>query len=618
MAGLVPAPAPVAAAGNGYWHTDGSRIVDDAGNQVKIAGVNWFGLETGTFAPHGLWSRGYKDMMDQMKNLGYNAIRLPYSNEALAGGAKPNGIDYSKNPDLANLSPVEIMDRIVAYAGQIGMKVILDQHRPDSQAQSSLWYTGSLSESRWIDDWKMLASRYNNNATVIGADLHNEPHDNACWGCGDAATDWKEAATRAGNAILSANPNWLIIVEGVQAYNNQYYWWGGNLQGVKANPVTLSVAHRLVYSTHDYPASVTSQPWLNDAAFPGNLAAVWDTNWGYIAKQNIAPVLVGEFGSKLETDKDKQWFDSIVSYIKNNNLSWTFWSWNPDSGDTNGLLLDDWATVNSQKQQALSTIQGSTFAPSPAGAATTPAPSAAATPAPAAAAPAASAAPSNVTYTVTNQWNNGFLANVTLTNQGGQPLTGWNIQFSFPDGQKLVQSWSASMNQNGNTVTVSPVDWNRSIPAYGSTTFGFQGSYSGANSAPAVFAVTGSGITSLIPTVTPSPAPTATATTPAAAPVSGKLTVWWPTLGSSISGTQPFKAVLEGSDISSYSMYWQVDNGQMNQMGNSTQDAPHKESQVDVSGWNWKGAGPYAVKFTAKNPAGQVLGEAQVSVTVQH
>src|SRR5689334_22083136 len=36
-------------------HAEGGRIVDAHGNEVVLTGVNWFGLETGTFAPHGLW-----------------------------------------------------------------------------------------------------------------------------------------------------------------------------------------------------------------------------------------------------------------------------------------------------------------------------------------------------------------------------------------------------------------------------------------------------------------------------------------------------------------------------------------------------------------------------------
>ncbi len=59
----------------------------------------------------------------------------------------------------------------------------------------------------------------------------------------------------------------------------------------------------------------------------------------------------------LQTDKDKQWFASIVNYIKVGQLNWTFWSLNPDSGDTGGITNDDWKTVVAAKQQALQTIQ---------------------------------------------------------------------------------------------------------------------------------------------------------------------------------------------------------------------------------------------------------------------
>ncbi len=110
------------------------------------------------------------------------------------------------------------MDKIIGYASQLGLRIILDRHRPDSGAQSALWYTSQYPESRWISDWQMLASRYKNNPMVIGADLHNEPHAPACWGCGNTTVDWRLAAERAGNAILSVNSNWLIFVEGVGWY----------------------------------------------------------------------------------------------------------------------------------------------------------------------------------------------------------------------------------------------------------------------------------------------------------------------------------------------------------------------------------------------------------------
>lgn len=356
---LVSTTAGAAALGDGYWHTNGHRIEDSGNRAVRIAGINWFGLETGNYAPHGLWARGYRSMLDQMKAQGYNTIRLPYSNQLFDAGSTPNGIDFAQNPDLAGLTGVQVMDKIVAYAGAIGMRILLDRHRPDAGGQSELWYSASCSEARWIDDWTMLASRYRGNTTVIGADLHNEPHGAACWGCGDPARDWRLAAERAGNAILAVNPDWLIVVEGVESYGGQNYWWGGNLAGAGAAPVRLNVANRLVYSTHDYPASVHAQPWFSAPDYPANLPALWDATWGYLHRSGVAPVLVGEFGTKLETPSDKQWLAALAGYLGNgaDGVHWTFWSWNPNSGDTGGLLMDDWQTINADKQAMLRPLQ---------------------------------------------------------------------------------------------------------------------------------------------------------------------------------------------------------------------------------------------------------------------
>lgn len=367
----VVAGMPTSGVAPGYFKTAGNQIVDANGQVVRLSGVNWFGMESANFAPHGLWSRGYQEMMDQMKQTGFNTIRLPISNQLLDQGSKPNGIDFSKNADLQGLNGLQVLDKIVAYAGKIGLRIFLDHHRSDAGAGtegSGLWYTSAYPESRFIADWKMLAARYANNPTVIGADLHNEPHGPATWGDGNLATDWRLAAEKAGNAILAANPNWLIIVEGIEFGTSGNYWWGGNLSKAGAFPVRLDVANKLVYSTHDYPASVYQQSWFGAANYPENLPAIWDKNWGYLFKNGTAPVLVGEFGTKLESASDKLWLEALVKYMQGGinggalaqgqqGPSWTYWSWNPNSGDTGGILADDWKTVNLAKLNLIQPMQ---------------------------------------------------------------------------------------------------------------------------------------------------------------------------------------------------------------------------------------------------------------------
>ena len=126
----------------------------------------------------------------------------------------------------------------------------------------------------------MLAARYAEDDTVIGVDLHNEPHGEACWGCGDPRRDWAAAATRAGNAVLEENPRLLVIIEGVQHQGNGAgTWWGGGLADVRRHPIRLDVPDRVVYSPHDYPSSIHPQSWFSDPAYPASLPAQWDRTW---------------------------------------------------------------------------------------------------------------------------------------------------------------------------------------------------------------------------------------------------------------------------------------------------------------------------------------------------
>jgi endoglucanase len=328
------------------FHTCGARILGADGQPVQMTGVSWFGMETGTYAPHGLWTRNWKAMLDQIAALGFNTVRLPFSNDALLPGRMPQNINYDLNPDLAGKTSLEVMDMLIQGAADRGLKVILDRHRPTADGQSELWYTDAVPEQRWIADWTMLAQRYRGQPALLGMDLHNEPRGAATWGSGDPATDWRLAAERAGNAILAVNPYVLIFVQGVERSADDWYWWGGNFTDARSAPVQLDVPGRVVYSPHDYGPDVYDQPWFDAPDFPNNLSAIWDAHWGYLAKEGSAPVVLGEFGGKsVGQDADGVWQRTLMDYAQQNGVGWLNWSFNPDSGDTGGLLADDWLSV---------------------------------------------------------------------------------------------------------------------------------------------------------------------------------------------------------------------------------------------------------------------------------
>ena len=339
-------------------YVSGGRIYDDTGHAVQLKGVNWFGFETADHAAHGLWARKLDDMLDQMQALGFNAVRLPFC-PATVHGAAVTSVDYVLNPDLRGLDSQQLFDTVVARLERRGMYFLLDHHRTDCAQISELWYTGSYTEAQWIADLQFVAARYQGNAHFLGMDLKNEPHGAATWGAGVAATDWNAAAERAGSAVLAKAPRALLFVEGITQNNfctasSAGTWWGGNLGPQRCAPLRLP-AERLVLSPHVYGPDVSGQAYFGASDFPVNMPAIWDAHFGALAAAGQA-VIVGETGGKYGAGdpRDKTFQDALFAYLAQRGMFDLFyWCWNPNSGDTGGILADDWTTVHADKMALL-------------------------------------------------------------------------------------------------------------------------------------------------------------------------------------------------------------------------------------------------------------------------
>lgn len=375
------------ATGISYWHTNGNRIVDDAGGTVRIAGVNWFGMEDRYYVPAGLDKQPLKTIITRIRSLGFNAIRLPFSNQLVERNPVVRG-HLQANPDLVGLHALDLMDRIVSAAQTAGLRVILDNARSSvgtKPERNGLWYTRAYPESAWIRDWQLLATRYAGNPTVVGVDLRNEPHTappgpwslaaylghGATWGAykgrSSHATDWRLAAQRAGDAVLAINPHLLIFVEGIQLYPDptkprgvDTYWWAGILQGARQYPVRLTVAHQLVYSPHEYGPAKGRMAFFNRAMSYKTMERVWNQHWAYLMQgKNATPIFIGEFGTcggsarcvwSSAAGSQGLWFRFLMRYLKGHpQIGWAFWALNgtSHSGDVcpNYILRGDWHSV---------------------------------------------------------------------------------------------------------------------------------------------------------------------------------------------------------------------------------------------------------------------------------
>ncbi|MDI1434122.1 glycoside hydrolase family 5 protein [Polyangium sorediatum] len=331
-------------------HTEGRWILDASGERFKFAAVNWYGAEEMDYVPAGLEIAEIGAIAARIRALGFNAVRLPWSNEMVDLNPVVGDAVVSANPKLKGKTALEVFDAVIDALAYEGLVVLLDNHVSEADwccsdtDQNGLWYTSKYPEATWLKHWEALAKRYATQPAVVAADLRNEPRPvleagcQACtqcpcgscgcvtpvWGGGDLATDWHGAATRGGNAVLKENPNLLIVVEGLN--------YASDLGGPYTLPVTLDVPGRVVYSAHDYAWFHTG---LSDYQA---LKTELGNKWGYLLTQGqpfTAPVLVGEFGTchnaaTCVSDATGQgfWFSALRTYLSEADIDWAYWAVN--------------------------------------------------------------------------------------------------------------------------------------------------------------------------------------------------------------------------------------------------------------------------------------------------
>jgi endoglucanase len=96
-----------------------------------------------------------------------------------------------------------------------------------------------------------------------------------------------------------------------------------------------------------------------------------------------------------------------------------------------------------------------------------------------------------IQYSIRDDWGAGFVADVTITNNSSTALNSWELAWTFPGNQAIVNLWNGAVSQTGAAVVLRNADWNGVVPAQGQVSFGFQATYGGANAVPGRFALNG-------------------------------------------------------------------------------------------------------------------------------
>ena len=379
---------------------DKAQIVDKDGNEVWLTGVNWFGYNVGSQVFDGAWSANVHHCLDLIADHGFNLLRVPMSTEILLQwkAGKPDPIiklNEYENPELTIEGEVggtpmysfDIWNKVVQWCKEDGIKIMMDIHCATTNSAGhnyALWYDSNYSEKDWLDALSWFSDYYKDDDTVIAIDLKNEPHGKkddgifAKWDGSSDSNNWRYAAEKGAKACLDKNPNLLIMVEGIEVYPRfekgydwnsnsvdyahyddpdyqPYYgaWWGANFRGAREFPVDLGkYQSQLVYSPHDYGPEVWKQDWfyLDDPSKTFTrqtlLDDYWYDTWAYLVEENIAPLLIGEWGGWVDEEHDKtgenvHWMQELRDYMIDKHIHHTFWCFNENSSDTGGLVYDN-------------------------------------------------------------------------------------------------------------------------------------------------------------------------------------------------------------------------------------------------------------------------------------
>jgi endoglucanase len=326
-----------------------------------LKGVNWFGFETPSNVIFGLNYRPLEEIVQFLKDNRFNFIRMPFYLELMLNDKipDPSYIDVNINPELRNLTSLEIMDKVIGACEAKGILVMLDMHsfKPGTYLDDGLWYNADHPESMVLQTWDIVIERFHKKFwNLIAIDLKNEPHG-VTWGSGNVDTDFNLAAERIGNHILAnGGEKILIFVTGSHSSPPCPCFWGENYMNIYDHPVTLSNQKKLVYTPHTYGPNVfDGHAYFSDPTFPENMPAIWNQHFGFVPNVTGQAIVIGEWGGRAE-GKQQQWNLKFADWLKETKTAHAFWCLNPESADTGGLFENDWRTPVTAKLDLLSDV----------------------------------------------------------------------------------------------------------------------------------------------------------------------------------------------------------------------------------------------------------------------
>ena len=285
---------------------NGNRIVNENNQTINLKGINIIGYSdedgdtddttANTFMNYSYYNYDKEDFI-ALKELGFNSLRLSLWYRTF---------EDESNPNVWKESGFAWLDTLIGWAKEAGIGIVLDMHAPQGggfQGPRNVtpFWSNTTYQTRFINLWKAIATRYKNEPTILAYDLLNEP-------CANIQTEYLTLLNNTIDAVRTIDTNHIINVE-VDFSADSY------------EPFELVGESNILYDFHFY------DPWDgftdNDTAIYGTsvtkpqVQTLFNDLAGFYTSRNL-PFQVSEFGQKYETFGAKNslpWVSDVIDMI---------------------------------------------------------------------------------------------------------------------------------------------------------------------------------------------------------------------------------------------------------------------------------------------------------------
>ena len=435
-------------ANHGKLSVKGTNLVDKNGNPFQIKGVSTHGIQ---WFPEYVNKDAFKTIRDEW---GANCIRLAmYTDES----------GYCNGGDKASIK--QTVNDGVSYATDLGMYVIIDWHILHD-LDPNKYKTEAIS---FFDE---MSKKYKDYDNVI-YEICNEPNGGTTW------SQVKSYAEEVIPVIKANNPDAIIIVgtptwsqdvdqaakDPIKGYTNIMYtihFYAATHKDDLRNKMSSAIASGLpIFCTEFGICDASGNGSIDKDSANKWIASMNDNNVSYciwnLSNKNESSSLISS-----GCDKKSGWTESELSEEGK-------WYVDVLNGKATGITASSSSTTTTNNNNNNNSSNNTSSS---------------------SAAVTASSANTSASLTSSNSWDEGgkkcYQYTLTVKNTGSSAVKNWKVSVDFGTGVSINNSWNGTFSASGNTVTVTPADFNNEIKAGSSVEVGFIIKANGAVSNPTV------------------------------------------------------------------------------------------------------------------------------------